>query len=512
MSASTEKKLRQAAREAGNDKKQLAAAKEAEAKAKSRRRWTLGTVAVVLLVAVILFLNSGFLYKNTTALSIGDENYSPAELNYYYANQFFNLANQYGDYAMMLGLDTSTGISGLGEQECPMIENGTWKDYFLDAAKNAMAQTTAVLNYAKENGIELSDEEKAAVDADLDTIDIYAQMQGFSNADNFLGANYGTGVDIKVARSASYDAALFNKAVESYTDSVEYTAQQLKEKYDSYEGEQDYYEYAYYYIMAESVEAEDGSSAATDETKAAAKAQAQAVLDAYNELEDEDIEARLNKALEQAGVDGECTRSRSNGSAMAIYKDWVMSRPAVGEASVQATDSETGFYVVAFIDYSDNDYNMAQVRHILVKAEADENGEYTEQAKAQALSRAQELLEQWKSGEATEESFAQLATEHSEDAGSSANGGLYDNVMKRQMVEEFDAFCFGGHKSGDTAIVYGESDSYAGYHVMYYVGEGENARDYIAANDMRNADVQTWMEELVSSFQPVEKFWLRLAA
>ena len=264
--------------------------------------------------------------------------------------------------------------------------------------------------------------------------------------------------------------------------------------------------------MAESVEAEDGSSAATDETKAAAKAQAQAVLDAYNELEDEDIEARLNKALEQAGVDGECTRSRSNGSAMAIYKDWVMSRPAVGEASVQATDSETGFYVVAFIDYSDNDYNMAQVRHILVKAEADENGEYTEQAKAQALSRAQELLEQWKSGEATEESFAQLATEHSEDAGSSANGGLYDNVMKRQMVEEFDAFCFGGHKSGDTAIVYGESDSYAGYHVMYYVGEGENARDYIAANDMRNADVQTWMEELVSSFQPVEKFWLRLAA
>ena len=56
MSASTEKKLRQAAREAGTDKKTLALEKEAKEKAKQKRRWTLGTIGVCLLIALILFI------------------------------------------------------------------------------------------------------------------------------------------------------------------------------------------------------------------------------------------------------------------------------------------------------------------------------------------------------------------------------------------------------------------------------------------------------------------------
>ena len=53
MSASTEKKNRQAARAAGTDKKTLAAQEEAKKRAKSRRNWTLGTIGVVLLIALI---------------------------------------------------------------------------------------------------------------------------------------------------------------------------------------------------------------------------------------------------------------------------------------------------------------------------------------------------------------------------------------------------------------------------------------------------------------------------
>ena len=85
MSASTEKKQRQAAREAGTDKKTLAEQEAAKKKAKSNRRWTLGTIGVILLIALILFLNSSFLYTHTTAISIGDASYSPAEVNYVYA-------------------------------------------------------------------------------------------------------------------------------------------------------------------------------------------------------------------------------------------------------------------------------------------------------------------------------------------------------------------------------------------------------------------------------------------
>ena len=112
MSASTEKKQRQAAREAGTDKKTLAEQEAAKKKAKSNRRWTLGTIGVILLIALILFLNSSFLYTHTTAISVGNSSYSPAEVSYVYANRYYNWIQSYGSYASIFGLDTSTGIAG----------------------------------------------------------------------------------------------------------------------------------------------------------------------------------------------------------------------------------------------------------------------------------------------------------------------------------------------------------------------------------------------------------------
>ena len=77
------------------------------------------------------------------------------------------------------------------------------------------------------------------------------------------------------------------------------------------------------------------------------------------------------------------------------------------------------------------------------------------------------------------------------------------------MVEEFDKFLFEGHKNGDTGIVYGESSGYAGYHVMYYVGEGVQYSDLIAENTLRSNDMQAWMEEAVGGYTPVEGSALR---
>ena len=101
------------------------------------------------------------------------------------------------------------------------------------------------------------------------------------------------------------------------------------------------------------------------------------------------------------------------------------------------------------------------VRHILLIP-----AETTEESKAACLQEAEALLEQWKTGEATEESFAQLANEHSEDPGSNTAGGLYEFVYPGKMVETFDAWCFDeSRKPGDTGIV--ETDY--GYHIMYFV-------------------------------------------
>ena len=115
--------------------------------------------------------------------------------------------------------------------------------------------------------------------------------------------------------------------------------------------------------------------------------------------------------------------------------------------------------------------SFVNVRHILLTPEegtAGENGEttYSDEAWAACEEEAQAVLDQWLAGDATEDSFAALANEKSQDPGSNTNGGLYENVYKGQMVEPFENWCFDeGRVPGDYGLV---KTSY-GYHVMYFV-------------------------------------------
>ena len=518
MSASTEKKNRQAARAAGTDKKTLAAQEEAKKRAKSRRNWTLGTVGVVLLVALILFLNSGFLYTHTTAATINGQTYSPAELNYYYANQYYTFVNQYGGYAGIFGLDTSSGLAGAADQACSMLEEGaTWKDYFLQSAYTQIEQNQALVSYARENGITLSEEELAEIDADFAGMESYAKTMGFSNADNYLEANYGNGVDSDIVLNAARESALASKAYSQYQETLSYTDAELEEEYQSFEGSYDYFDYAYYTIEATKVtvepetEGEEATEEVTEETLAAAKEAADQIMAAYKETEGEDVLQRLSDAVDAVNAGQEASlRSRAAGSSLGAYKEWLMGSRKAGDVTVIEDSDGESYTVVAFISRDDNHYATAQVRHILIKAEADADGNYTDEAKAAAKEKAEEILAEFNAGDKTEESFAALAEQYSEDTGSNTNGGLYDAVAKGQMVEEFDAFCFEGHKKGDTAVVYGESSSYAGYHVMYYVGEGELYSNVIAENSLVSQAMNDWLTALVEGYEPSTDFWLRL--
>ena len=116
------------------------------------------------------------------------------------------------------------------------------------------------------------------------------------------------------------------------------------------------------------------------------------------------------------------------------------------------------------------------VRHILIMPEGgttDESGvtTYSEEEWAAAQLKAQEILDLYLAGDLTEESFGELANEHTAD-GNDANydgipdGGLYTDVYKGQMVAEFEEWCFDDTRApGDTGLV---KTTY-GWHIMYFV-------------------------------------------
>ncbi len=108
--------------------------------------------------------------------------------------------------------------------------------------------------------------------------------------------------------------------------------------------------------------------------------------------------------------------------------------------------------------------NLVDVRHILFMVDED-----TDAGWKAAETEANQILQQWQAGGATEELFAELANKYSEDSGSNTTGGLYTGVQPGQMVEVFNDWIMDDSRQhGDTAVLKADYH-YQGYHVMYFV-------------------------------------------
>ena len=143
--------------------------------------------------------------------------------------------------------------------------------------------------------------------------------------------------------------------------------------------------------------------------------------------------------------------------------------------------------------------DVVDVRHVLIMPETSgKDGEgkaiSTEEDWENCRQKAQALLDGWRSGEATEDTFHKLAQENSAD-GNASTGGLYTGVTPGYMVQEFNDWIF------DESRAYGDSDlvkTQFGYHIMYFVKREPNwvakSRDGYLSNAI-NAAITAVMEQ-----------------
>lgn len=184
------------------------------------------------------------------------------------------------------------------------------------------------------------------------------------------------------------------------------------------------------------------------------------------------------------------------------------------EYSTTSTDSDgnetktlKGYYVVLFKGVNDNKYALANVRHILIAFEGgttDSSGNttYSDEEKNAAKDEAEEIYNEWLKGDKSEDSFAALAKEKTDD-GNGDEGGLYEDIYPGQMVETFEDWCFADErKAGDHGIVVTDY----GYHIMFYSGDSEtNYRDYMVSADKLEEDMTAWQDALVNAISLTEK-------
>lgn len=510
MSASQEKKSRRQLREEGKDKRQIAQKKiESAQKRRHKRNVAIGVIAAVIIVALFIF-SSNLPYTTVNAVTIGSTGYSAAEYSFFYNLNYNNFVNQYGSYLSMMGLDTTKSLSSQN-----YTEDQTWAQYFQESAQASMKEITALYDDAVKNGFELSEEEKTSLDSTVASMQSGYAEAGYSSADAYLAAVYGKGCTVKTVSSLVEKYFIAQSYSSQKNDSLTYTSDQLKSYYEENKDSLDQYTYISYFadgsvkedtnVVAGTASAPPDASESpspspdTEAAKAAAMEEAKGIADAIV------AGAATEEGFKQAVLDQTQTEANeitTQGSSLNDkFSDWLKDGSRkTGDTTVVETD--TGYYAVYYISRDSNDYYTANVRHILIKAVASEDGTYSDEAKATAKQKADDLLNEWEAGAKTEDSFAELANANSEDTGSNTNGGLYENIYKGQMVTEFNDWCFAsGRKTGDTGVVYGESSSYSGYHVIYFVGNGKMYADVLAENGLRTKDFTAWKDALLANYE-----------
>ena len=496
MSASREKRLRREIREAENNsdivkkvKKQKKPMNIVKARRIKSAIYSVVAVVLVLAIALLIFVNTGFMQEKGTALTVGDHKVSPAMFNYYYQDTYYNLYNTYASYGLWdYMVDTTKSIE---DQTCFASEDGgTWSEYLTASAADSAKQIYALYDAAAAEGFTLDEDTKASIAATADTLESYAQSAGVRDGDAYLEASYGKGATVESYLEYMELQQLVSSFALAKSESFTYTEEDLQNFYS--ENAQSYDKVTYrVFTVAE----EEGSNGSAKET-------ADAMAAELTSTEDSFAKAALAYAPEdQASYyedeDYTLRRGYTYSSITTEYADWLFSAERVeGEAQVFATDS--GYSVVMFVSKDVNDYDTVNVRHILVQVGATgEDGTSTTEDWDAALAGIEEIEALWADSEMTEDAFAALANEHSEDTGSNTNGGLYENVYKGRMVTEFEDWCFDeARQIGDTGIV--KTDY--GYHFMYYSGTGDLYWKTLADAGLRSQDYDAWFTEFSASY------------
>ena len=429
MSASQDKKKRTQQRAEGTERRQVAAQKQNAEKKKERIRWTIGGILIALLIVGILLGNSSLFYRQS-ALKVGDQTFSAAQVNYYANTAYQNWYSQYGSMLQYMVEDPNQPIK---TQKCTMSdEYETWGDYFIANAKESIKQIVAMSEAAKAEGMSLTDEELASIDEQIDEIKSNAKTAGFGSGAKYLQALFGQGATESIVRQEMQRSMLASNYATAKQESFTYTDDELAAEYKEHADEYDVFNGMYYYVAAETVEVEgEGEDAepteeTTEETMAAAKKTADEIEKAVAEADAAKKAEAFTKAVAELGTPVAETDSEGNetgvttpaepqtmenvaGSSVSYqgFADWMTDASRKAGDSTVYEQENGGYYVVLFQSRETEDYDTVNVRHILVRpTDADSDGTISDDEKAEAEARMADIQKEWEAGEQTEDAFA----------------------------------------------------------------------------------------------------------
>ena len=428
--------------------------------------------------------------ESPVAVKIGNTEYTVEEMNYMYIATFneiyYNIYYTYYSY----GIDVSTIIDVTKPLEEQMFsEEMTWHDYVLDYTAETVKSITGIYEEALANNFVLPED----VQADIDTFDEQLEEIAAENSmtvEEYLAASYGEGISRETVKKMTEIQLYCNAYLQYYNDNVVVTDEDIEAYYEANKKDIDTVAMRYFFTPVYSDE--EGSEYTSEDAKEQAEA-----LAAVQTAEEFDALAYefADEEQKQSYDDGASTVINGisySGIGIEEVSEWLFDEARQpGETYFYNDETSKSYLVVMYEGFIDPNYNLIDIRHILIAPEENEEGKKTDEAWAEAEAKANEIYEGYLAGEMTEEAFSELAKEHSAD-GNAAEGGIYEGVAKGQMVETFNDWCFDeARQPGDSGIVKTEY----GYHIMYFVGFGENNLYSTIQPTIVSEKVSAWITE-----------------
>lgn len=425
-------------------------------------------VALILVFGIVIsaISSSGVFLRSATSASTANFSVDSAVMTYFLKSNYYSFVNQMSDYLSYFNLDTSLPLKTQSYSDTQ-----TWFTYFANQAKSSVEELLILCEAANAAGMSVNDEAvQNIVDDYMESLKTNAKANGMSKK-QYIANAYGAGIKEKDVRAAIEFSALASVYQEQLLESFTYTDEDLEAYYSENANSfktVDYKSYTYYSTVPEDASDEDAA-----EINAVTKAKADALaanttpdaFDVYLLAElTTDATTEDEAAENEETVAGTLTEGASYSEGNAAMEWAFDSARKVNDTYVAEGDNSYTVYMLTSTAARDESLTK-NVRHILIYAD---DYDTEEEAKAEA----DRILSEWQSGDKTEDSFAALAEEYSEDTGSNTNGGLYENVKKGETDDNFDAWLFDSTRAvGDTDVI----ESSYGYHVMYFVGDGKVA-------------------------------------
>lgn len=437
--------------------------KEEKEKEKKEERIST-TVGIVFLVALVCLVASfpirTYLATHETYVVINGEEVNKVEFDYVYNTTKNNYITQYGSYLSYFGLDTSKDLSTQ-----MYSDTLTWQDYFEQNAVESLKQNKALMAEAKAAGFtyDTTDEYNTF----KETIKTSAAAAGVSDKE-YVRSIYGSYATMGRIEEYVKNDMVMNAYYQKLQEDNAPSDDEIQSYYEENKATYDSVDYRLTTIEADLPTEPTELADPVEETAAdtTSTTDGTAATDTTQDTAYQPSDAEIAKAMDDAKVladdaeqtvakDGEAHENEKKSSVNYMISDWLFddARKA-GDTTVITNDNSHCYYAVAFEKRYLDETPSADVR-VIIPTE-DKTGE--------------EILEEWKNGAATEDSFAELCKKYTQDTSAVENGGLFEQVTKTGMTEELSNWIFdSSRQAGDTVAITVSDTTY----VLYYIGQDQ---------------------------------------